>query len=83
MTELLADEALEVGEPALGNGADRAAQVEDHRLGEPVPHEEALLSALDQASAAKGLKVLGHVRDRKAGFPGEGVDGPFALGQQI
>ena len=73
------------------NSASRASatvrstlrQLEDLGAGQPVEHEQAVLSAVDQRRLPERLQVLRGVGEREADFGRERVHRALALGEQL
>jgi hypothetical protein len=81
--EVLAHEAIEIGEASLSHGMKGGAEIEDRGIDEPVIDEEALFAALDQRGLSERLQMLRGIRQRQAHLGREGIDGAFALGEQF
>src|SRR5439155_15147140 len=83
VAEVIAHQPLQLGEPALGHAAQRPAQLEDRRVGEPIADKEALLAALDQPSLAQRLQMLRGIGQRDPDLVGERLGAALALGEQL
>ena len=81
--EVLADEAIEVGETPFSDGVKGGTEVEDRRVDEPVIDEETFFAAHDQRGLSQHLKVLRCIRQRQADLGGERINRAFALSQQL
>jgi hypothetical protein len=49
------DDAIDLGQLALGEGPDRSCELENRGIGEPVVDVQSFLASLDQARPAQGL----------------------------
>ena len=83
VTELLMNEALEVGKPALGDILDSRGYLEHRWIGEAVIDKQALFAAFDQCGLLQRLKVLRGIGEGESRLGGERVDGAFRLGEQF
>ncbi len=83
VAEVIAHQALQLGEPSLGDAAQGLAQLEDRRVREAVVHVQALLAALDEPAFAQRLQMLRGIGQRKPDLVGERFDRPLALGEQL
>src|SRR5439155_16011883 len=58
IAEVLADQAIQVGELTFGDGPDGFGQVEDRRIRQAVENEQAFFAAVHQRRLAQRLEVL-------------------------
>jgi hypothetical protein len=64
VAEVIADQAVELGKLTFSHGANASAQVVDLGVGEPVVHEQSILTRNDERSLAQCLEMLGRVGER-------------------
>ena len=83
ISEVLSDQAFQIGESMLRDNAKRATEIEDDGVGESVIDEEPVLAALDQTALPQGPQVLRGVGDRETDLGRQGVDRALALRKQI
>jgi hypothetical protein len=83
VAKVIPHEPIEFGQSALGHRSQRTAEIGDGGIGETVVDELALLAAFHECCLAQGLQMLRGVRDGRADFTGERIDGALTLAEEL
>jgi hypothetical protein len=74
---------LDLGEPVGGHRAQGEPELEHGVAGERVVHEDPVSAGRHQARIPQDPQVLRGVGEREAALPGQLVDCPLGLGEQL
>ena len=83
VAEVFADEPFELRQPTFRDRSKHPGKLKHLGVGQPVVHEETVLSAVDERRLPERLQVLGGVGQRQPYFGRERVHSALALGEQL
>lgn len=80
---IIGNDALKLGQAALGEGANRARKGVNVGVGEAAIDEKTLFAGIDELRRAKDLEMARGVGDREVCLAGEILDRPFGVDEEI